>query len=96
MTMTKKLVHQWRRSDDSTSEPSRVEPLLLVSELIQRLRGMFRDVPGTQLSIKDAARLSGIERSTCRHILEALADMRFLIRGGDGTFTLRQGDTVDR
>jgi hypothetical protein len=31
-------------------------------EAVQRLRGMFLDVPGTRLSVADAARLSGIER----------------------------------
>jgi hypothetical protein len=63
-----------------------------VPDVVHRLRGMFLDVPGTQLSVADAARLSGVDPSICRHILEGLADAQFLTRGRNGTFTRRATD----
>lgn len=60
-----------------------------VTELIQRLRGMFLEVPGTRLSVAQAARLAGIEPSVCRQLLERLTQTDFLKLGSDGTFTLR-------
>jgi len=60
-----------------------------VVDAIQRLRGMFLDVPGTRLSVADAARLSGVEPIVCRQVLESLMDTCFLKRGPDGTFTTR-------
>jgi DNA-binding IclR family transcriptional regulator len=59
------------------------------AKAVERLRGMFLDVPGTRLSIADAARLSGVEPSLCRRVLETLMDSYFLKRGPDGTFTIR-------
>jgi hypothetical protein len=71
------------------------DPLVLAAQAIQRLQGMFLDVPGTRLSVADAACLSGFERSTCLDALETLADSMFLKRGRNGTFTRRQADTVE-
>jgi hypothetical protein len=66
------------------------------ADAIDRLRGMFLDVPGTRLSVADAARLSGVEYSMCGDVLETLFDACFLKRRDDGTFVRRQTDTVDR
>ena len=44
------------------------------------------EIPGTRLSLEDAARLSGLEPTTCRGVLEALQDARFLKRDRDGLF----------
>jgi len=59
------------------------------AQAVERLRGMFLDVPGTRLSVVDAARLSGVEPSLCRRVLETLMETYFLKRGQDGTFTIR-------
>lgn len=47
---------------------------------LQRLKGLFLEVPDTSLSITDAARLSGIDLDLCAAILPALEDVRFLKR----------------
>jgi hypothetical protein len=60
-----------------------------VTQLVERVRGMFVEVPGTRLSVLQAARLSGVDPSICRHILETLTDSQVLKAGHDGTFTLR-------
>ncbi len=60
-----------------------------VEEAVQKLKGVFLEIPGTQLSLVDASRLSGLERNTCRMILEALEDVRFLRRAPNGLFVRR-------
>jgi hypothetical protein len=64
-----------------------------VVEAVQRLKGVFLEDPGTQMSLIDASRLSGLERQTTRLILEALEDARFLRRSANGLFTRRSIDT---
>jgi len=61
-----------------------------VEEAVQKLKGVFLEVPDTQLSLVDASRLSGLERNTCRMILEALEDVRFLRRAPNGLFVRRE------
>jgi len=65
-----------------------------VTEAVQRLKGVFLEVPTTQMSLVDASRLSGLERNTTRLILEALEDARFLRRASNGLFMRRSIDTT--
>jgi len=60
-------------------------PLPIV-EAIERLKGVFLDLPGTQLSLGEASRLSGIEPARCEPLLDALIGTGFLMRGRDGRF----------
>jgi hypothetical protein len=60
-----------------------------VTELVRRVRGMFLEVPGTRLSVIQAARLAGIEPSVCRQILESLIERHVLKLSSDETFMLR-------
>lgn len=66
-----------------------------VVDAVQRLKGIFLEMPGTQLSMADATRLSGLERPVCRIVLEALEDAQFLKRSHDGIFMRRTADSVD-
>lgn len=59
---------------------------LRVAEAVQRLKGIFIEIPGTSLSSKDAARLSGLEAGLCHEVLKALEDVCFLKCGVDGRF----------
>ena len=45
---------------------------------LQRLRGVFTEVPGTHLTCDQAARLSGIDPDRCAALLNALVDVGFL------------------
>jgi hypothetical protein len=81
--------------DDPSQGRSLITHMPLTSEAVQRLRGMFLDVPGTRLSVADAARLSGVENWICLQVLEVLTHTHFLRRGQDGSFTRQQADTVD-
>ena len=60
-----------------------------VNELVRRFQGMFLEVPGTRLSVTQAARLAGVEPSVCRDILDTLTETRFLKLGRGETFTVR-------
>ena len=64
-----------------------------VSEVVETLKSVFLEIPGTQLSAADAARLSGLEIASCRIILEALQDARFLARARGGLFLLAAPDS---
>jgi len=67
-----------------------------VIDALQRLKGIFLEMPGTQLSMADATRLSGLERPVCRVVLQALEDSQFLKRRRDGIFMRWSPDAVDR
>jgi hypothetical protein len=64
-----------------------------VTQAVDLLKGMFLEVPGTTLSIDDAARLSGLEPTVCVHVLEALEYSRFLRRRADGLFVRMTADS---
>jgi hypothetical protein len=59
-----------------------------VIQAVARLKGAFLEMPATRMSLADAVRLTEVERPTCRIILEALEDARFLARE-NGVFIRR-------
>jgi hypothetical protein len=59
---------------------------LPITEAIERLKGVFLEVPGTQLSLAEAVLLSGLEPARCEPILDALVGTGFLMCGRDGRF----------
>jgi hypothetical protein len=63
---------------------------LQTGQAIERIKGVFMDVPGTQLSLGEVARMSGLEPARCEPILDALVGTGFLIRGRNNRF--RQAD----
>jgi DNA-binding IclR family transcriptional regulator len=62
---------------------------------LQRLKGAFLMMPGTQLSVEEAARLSGLHSATLEAMLHALEDVRFLRRDGDGLYRRAFEDASD-
>jgi len=64
-----------------------------VAEAIERLKGVFLEVPGTHLSTAQAARLSGLDEALCVSVLSALEDARFLKRTRDGRYRHRTADS---
>jgi DNA-binding IclR family transcriptional regulator len=57
-----------------------------ITQALERLKGIFLEVPGTRLSLTDAARVSGLERSMCEVVLQALENVHFLRRDRNGLF----------
>ena len=72
-----------------------MDPGPRIADGVERLRGVFLEIPGTRLTLADASRLSGLDRSVCQHVLMALEDARFLKRGRDGLYLRRTTDSVD-
>ena len=69
-------------------------PTIRVAEAVQRVKGVFLDVPGTQLSIAQTSRLSGLEQDMCESVLLALEDAHFLKRARDGRYSRRTNDSA--
>jgi hypothetical protein len=57
-----------------------------ITQALERLKGIFLEVPGTRLSLTDATRVSGLERSMCEVVLQALENVHFLRRDRNGLF----------
>jgi hypothetical protein len=55
-------------------------------ELIVRVRGEYREMPGLSLTVAQAQRLWGLEDATCRTLFERLVASSFLRRTRTGRF----------
>jgi DNA-binding IclR family transcriptional regulator len=66
-----------------------------VEEAVLRLKATFLEMPGTTLTLSDAARLTGLEHHTCRVILAALENGRFVRQRHDGTFVQRSSESPE-
>jgi hypothetical protein len=54
------------------------------TDVLRRICGEFTEMPGLQLTVKQAQRLWGLDEPTCVQMLNMLVDARFLRRtGGD-------------
>lgn len=49
-----------------------------------RVRGEFLEMPGLRLTIRQAARLWGLELAACEHVIEVLVQSAFLQRTAGG------------
>jgi hypothetical protein len=67
----------------------------VVAQGVQRLKGVFLEVPGTRLTLLDAVKLSGLDQPTCEVVLDALEDANFLKRANDGCYQRRTLDSPD-
>jgi hypothetical protein len=59
---------------------------LRVVEGLQRLKGVFQEVPGASMTLPDAASVSGLDQPVCEIVLGAFEDAHFLERGNDGRY----------
>lgn len=78
----RQLVAEERRAhprDAVAAEPSR-------PQLVSMIVGTYREMPGLQLHVSDAARLFGLRSSTCHMVLEALVELGQLRRIDDGSY----------
>ncbi|MGE0593298.1 MAG: hypothetical protein AB7G23_13085 [Vicinamibacterales bacterium] len=58
----------------------------LREDVLQRVQGEYREMPGLRLTAAQARRLWGIDRTDCDALLDALVDAGFLVRTRDGVF----------
>ena len=66
-----------------------MEATARVVTALSRLKEPFLEVPGTEMSLSDAASLSGLDSNLCGVLLTALVDRRFLAIGENGAYRLR-------
>ena len=63
---------------------ARVEPDDRPSILRLRVRGEFAEMPGLRLSVEQAARLFGLDRTETQTLLESLVEEGYLRHTADG------------
>lgn len=67
-----------------------MSPARLLSEAtLRRIRAEFLEMPGLKLTVSQAQRLWGMDRSTCEALIDELTESRFLSRTRDGAVVLR-------
>ena len=59
--------------------------------LLSRVRGEFREMPGMRLSLDQAMRLWALDYDTCRSLLDTLMASKFLVLDGHGRYGLAHG-----
>ena len=57
-------------------------------EVVNRVRGEFREMPGLRLRIEQAQRLWNLDRSTCEQLLASLVEVKFLRKHSDEAYGL--------
>ena len=55
-------------------------------DVLRRVQGEYIEMPGLRLTIAQAQRLWGLDRSVCDSLLGALVEAKFLFRTRDGAF----------
>jgi hypothetical protein len=56
-------------------------------QALQRIRAEYVEMPGMRLTPEQVERLSGLDRSVCRQVLDTLVNAQFLFVGRDGSYT---------
>jgi hypothetical protein len=64
------------------------------ADILCRVRGEYLEMPGLRLKQEQAERLWGLDRQTCRQILDVLVTTGFLCRLPDGTYGRLTDDPV--
>ena len=57
-----------------------------LDDVVRRVQGEYREMPGLRLTPAQAQRLWGLDRAACDALLGALVDAKFLLRTRDGAF----------
>ena len=61
--------------------------------MLTRMRAEYLEMPGLRLTLEQAQRLCGVERTLCRMVLDALVDEQFLCVKSDGRYArMTDGD----
>jgi hypothetical protein len=55
-------------------------------QVFERIRAEFLEMPGMQLTVEQVERLSGVERATCKTVLDDLVRAGFLCISANGSY----------
>jgi hypothetical protein len=61
------------------------------SDVIARVRGEFREMPGMRLTFDQAVRLWALDRRTCETVLDRLVTVGYLVRDDRGHYRKAHG-----
>lgn len=64
--------------------------------LLTRIRGEYLEMPGLRLTVDQAQRLCGVDRTPCQMALDALVEAGFLCVRPDGVYARLLGGDVAR
>jgi DNA-binding IclR family transcriptional regulator len=78
------------------SHPDPSDQTPLVAEALIRIKGMIAEMPGTEWTVGHAERLSGLDNSICRAILDALLQAGFLTQRANGSYVRDPARTRNR
>ena len=65
-------------------------------QAFDRSRAEYQEMPGMRLTLRQVERLSGVDASTCRLVLDDLVRAKFLRAESDGTYLRATADVVSR
>ena len=54
--------------------------------MLKRIRGEYLEMPCLRLTLEQAQRLCGVDRTLCQRVLDTLVDTRFLCVKANGTY----------
>ena len=60
-------------------------------QIVHRVRGEFREMPGMRLTLEQAMRLWSLNRETCAAVLDELMASHFIERDTNGRYKLAHG-----
>jgi hypothetical protein len=63
-----------------------------MTDVLQRVRAEYREMPGLRLTQRQAQRLWNLDSITCEAILDTLESTRFLRRTSDRSYVLATRD----
>jgi hypothetical protein len=63
-------------------------------QAFDRIRAEYQEMPGMRLTLQQVERLSAVEASICRRVLEDLVRAKFLRADSDGAYRRATADVV--
>ena len=73
-------------AETATTSISKQKPTPALNDLLRRVEGEYREMPGLSLTLSQAERLWGLDRATCAVILATLVDRQVLRQTTVGTY----------
>jgi hypothetical protein len=72
-----------------SAPPDDVRSTPAIRAALLRIAGEYREMPGLRLTLPQAARLLGVDRSTCELVMTTLIERKVLKRAPNGSFIRR-------
>jgi hypothetical protein len=57
-----------------------------LNAMLERIRAEYLEMPGLRLTVEQAQRLCGVERTLCKAVLDSLVDAKFLCIKSNGAY----------